>query len=121
MRKSTENSRTGIQWTFIKQLEDLDFADNVCLPSHRHQDAQEKLTRLSEEAEKTWLQKKRRKQNDRTSLRRVACNSFISDSPRRFQKVPLMEQWPQQKWRHKSVIQYHASIRRLPEYVKNHV
>jgi hypothetical protein len=28
--------RTGIQWTFTKQLEDLNFADDIALLSHKH-------------------------------------------------------------------------------------
>ena len=55
MRRSTEKKKTGIQWTLTSQLEDLDFADDVCLLSHRHQDAQQKLTTLAEEAGKTGL------------------------------------------------------------------
>ena len=55
MKQTTTNRKTGIQWTFTKQLEDLDFADDISLLSHRHQDAQEKLSRLAEEAEKTGL------------------------------------------------------------------
>ena len=56
MRQSTAGQRTGIQWTFTKQLEDLDFADDISLLSHRQQDAQEKLCRVAAEAEKTGLQ-----------------------------------------------------------------
>lgn len=56
MRQSTTEKRTGIQWTFAKQLEDLDFADDIVLLSHRQQDAQGKLSRVAEEAEKTGLQ-----------------------------------------------------------------
>ena len=56
MRQSTAGRRTGIQWTFTRQLEDLDFADDISLLSHRHQDAQEKLCRVAEEAVKTGLQ-----------------------------------------------------------------
>ncbi|RUS81469.1 hypothetical protein EGW08_010767 [Elysia chlorotica] len=43
MRQSTTGKRTGIQWTLTKQLEDLDFADDIALLSHKYQDAQEKL------------------------------------------------------------------------------
>jgi hypothetical protein len=43
MRQSTTEKRTGIQWTFTKQLKDLDFADDIALLFHKHQDAQEKL------------------------------------------------------------------------------
>ena len=46
----------GIQWPFTKQLEDLDFADDISLLSHKQQDAQEKLCRVAAEAEKTGLQ-----------------------------------------------------------------
>ena len=56
IRQSTAGKRTGIQWTFTKQLEDLDFSDDTSLLSHRQQDAQEKLCRVAAEAEKTGLQ-----------------------------------------------------------------
>ena len=56
MRQSTAGQRTGIQWTFTRQLEDLDFADDISLLSHKQQDAQEKLCRVAAEAEKTGLQ-----------------------------------------------------------------
>ena len=55
MRQSTTDQKTGIQWTFTKQLEDLDFADDISLLSHRQQHAQEKLDRVAHEAEKTGL------------------------------------------------------------------
>nr|KAG5686712.1 hypothetical protein BaRGS_020238 [Batillaria attramentaria] len=55
MMQATDGKRTGIQWTFSKQLEDLDFADDIALLSHKQQDAQEKLNRVAEEAEKTGL------------------------------------------------------------------
>ena len=42
MRQSTVGQRTDIQWTFTKQLEDLDFADDISLLSHKQQDAQKK-------------------------------------------------------------------------------
>ncbi|RUS79985.1 hypothetical protein EGW08_012250 [Elysia chlorotica] len=44
------------QTTFMRQLEDLDFADDINLLSQRQQDAEEKLYRVSEEARKTGLQ-----------------------------------------------------------------
>ena len=55
MKQTTTNKKTSIQWAFTKQLEDLEFADDISLLSHRHQVAQEKLSRLAEEAEKTDL------------------------------------------------------------------
>ena len=56
IRQSTAGKRTGIQWTFTKQLEDLEFSDDTSLLFHRHQDTQEKLCRVAAEAENTGLQ-----------------------------------------------------------------
>jgi hypothetical protein len=56
MRQSTAGRRTGIQWTFTKQLEDQDFTDDISLFTHKQQGAQEKLCHVAEEAEKTGLQ-----------------------------------------------------------------
>ena len=50
MKQATSDKKTGIQWTFTKQLEDLDFADDISLLSHRHQDAQEKKRKLRRQA-----------------------------------------------------------------------
>ena len=61
MRKTTENGDTGIQWTFTKQLEDLDFTDDIGLLSHRQQDALEKLSRIAAEAKNTGLNVSTRK------------------------------------------------------------
>ncbi|XP_025097540.1 uncharacterized protein LOC112565890 [Pomacea canaliculata] len=35
MRRTTFNSNTGVQWTFDRQLEDLDFAGDTSLLSHK--------------------------------------------------------------------------------------
>ncbi|GFS26018.1 hypothetical protein ElyMa_001703700 [Elysia marginata] len=43
----------GQQWPLVKQVEDLDFADDISLLSHKQQDAQEKLSRVAEKGEKT--------------------------------------------------------------------
>ena len=55
MRQSTTGKKTGIKWTFTKKLDDLDFADDISLLSHKLQDSQEKLCCVAEEAEKTGL------------------------------------------------------------------
>ena len=54
MRRTTSECDTGLQWT-TNRLEDLDFADDICLLSHNRHDAQTKLERLAEEARKTGL------------------------------------------------------------------
>ena len=56
MRQSTVDQKKGIQSTFNKQLEDLDFADDISLLSHKKQVAQEKLCCVAEKAEMTGLQ-----------------------------------------------------------------
>ena len=56
MWKATKDRRMGIQWTLTKQLEDLDFADDISRLAHRHEDAQTKLEHVADEAEKVGLQ-----------------------------------------------------------------
>ena len=55
MRQATINRRNGIQWTLFEQLDDLDFADDIALLSHSHQQMQEKLTELEKRASETGL------------------------------------------------------------------
>ena len=55
MKTVTENRKTGIQWTLMTQLEDLDYVDDICLLSHRLRDIQDKTTRLEETARKIGL------------------------------------------------------------------
>ena len=50
LRRVTEEKRQGIQWNLTSVLEDLDYADDVGLLSHRHQDIQQKIERLSQAA-----------------------------------------------------------------------
>ncbi len=47
MRRTTGQRRSGIQLTPWKQLDYLDFADNLTLLSHTHQQMQDKITRLT--------------------------------------------------------------------------
>ena len=55
MRESTKDNNTGIRWTLTSYLEDLDFADDLCLMSQKQQHMQQKTDRLTEEAAKTGL------------------------------------------------------------------
>ena len=51
MKNSTDGERRGIKWTMTMTatttLEDLDFADDIALLSHRHQDMQEKTDAIA--------------------------------------------------------------------------
>ena len=55
MNKTTEGARNGIQWTLWSQLEDLDFADDIALLSHNHEQIQEKTTRLRKNSSQVGL------------------------------------------------------------------
>ena len=44
MKTVTEGKRNGIQWTMRTQLDDLDFADDLALLSHSHNQMQEKTS-----------------------------------------------------------------------------
>ena len=55
MKKATDGRRNGILWTMFNQLDDLDFADDVALLSHSHQQMQEILTQVERRSAKTGL------------------------------------------------------------------
>ena len=46
MKETTSDSRNGIQWTLVDQLEELDFADDLALLSHTHSQMQAKTSKL---------------------------------------------------------------------------
>ena len=46
MKNVTDRNRNGIQWTLWKQLDDLDFADDLALLSHNRQQMQSKTEKL---------------------------------------------------------------------------
>nr|XP_032516227.1 uncharacterized protein LOC116769294 [Danaus plexippus plexippus] len=50
MQKVTKSKRRGIEWGLSSTLEDLDYADDLCLLSHTHTDMQAKLDDLRREA-----------------------------------------------------------------------
>jgi len=47
--------KRGIQWNMKERLEDLDYADDICLLALRFCGMEEKLKRLKEEAELVGL------------------------------------------------------------------
>jgi hypothetical protein len=47
MKKTIENNKRGIPWTFYATREDLDFADGIALLSQRYQDIQGKTKGLA--------------------------------------------------------------------------
>ena len=55
MRKVVKGGRRGITWRLMEQLDDADFADDLCLMSYRHRDAEEKIERVASMGEKIGL------------------------------------------------------------------
>ena len=55
MKTSTDQKRNGIQWTLWKQLDDLDFADDLALLSHTQQQMQEKTNIVAENSARLGL------------------------------------------------------------------
>ena len=53
--KTAYKEPKGIQWTLQTRLEYLDFADDICMLSHRYQDMQHQATSLEEIAKQTGL------------------------------------------------------------------
>ena len=47
-KNAYEGKRLGLQWTLTQRLEDLDYADDLCLLTHRLIDMKEKGERLQE-------------------------------------------------------------------------
>ncbi|VDP35363.1 unnamed protein product [Schistosoma margrebowiei] len=47
MRTSTSEGKHGIQWTAQNQLDDLDFADDLALLSHTHEQMQTKIASVA--------------------------------------------------------------------------
>src|SRR5579871_1749783 len=74
MKRSTEQKRTGIQWTLWDHLEDLDFADDVALLAHSHNQMQEKLHTLYKNSVQIVLNINITKTKD------LKCNT-INESP----------------------------------------
>jgi hypothetical protein len=52
MNKVVEGRKTGIQWRMMERLEDLDFADDICLLVQRWSDIKTELKKLNKEPAK---------------------------------------------------------------------
>ena len=55
IRRTTEQGDTGIRWKMMRQLEDLDYADDIVLICSTWAQAQMKLERLGKNSEGTGL------------------------------------------------------------------
>ncbi|XP_033115324.1 uncharacterized protein LOC117115574, partial [Anneissia japonica] len=71
MKRTTEESNTGIRWRFTSKLEDLNFADDIALVSPNCQQLQIKATKLSQFAAQTGLKINKKK----SEVLRINSNS----------------------------------------------
>ena len=55
MKETTSHQRTGIRWKLTTVLEDLDYADDICLFSSPGSHLSEKTARLNNNARKVGL------------------------------------------------------------------
>jgi hypothetical protein len=55
MRAVTAGSARGITWKLTQILEDLDYADDICLLSHKFVHMQDKINDLQQESIKAGL------------------------------------------------------------------
>ena len=53
MNEVTKEGRRGLQWDMMKNLEDLDFADDITLMSHTYQHIQDKTTAIWRERQQS--------------------------------------------------------------------
>ena len=74
MRKSTQR-KIGLQWGLIDRLEDLDYADDICLLTHSFQHMKEKCKELEIEARKAGLKINSRKTKEMRLFFRI-CYGF---------------------------------------------
>ena len=73
MRQTTEIHNLGLQLKPWSQLNDLDFADDIALVSHNHQQMQRKTTHMANTAAKIGLNVSK----DKTKVMRI--NNTVDD------------------------------------------
>jgi hypothetical protein len=55
MNKDVKGRERGIQWRMMEKLEDLDFAEDICLLAQSSSDIKAKTEKLEKEAAKVGL------------------------------------------------------------------
>lgn len=72
MKETTWGKKNGIQWSLLEQLDDLDFADDLALLSHKHSQMQDKTSTLESIASSIGLRINREK----TKVMRINTNNI---------------------------------------------
>lgn len=63
MKTTTTGKKNGVEWTLWTQLDELDFADDLALLSHNHNQMQDKTTKLATTSLGIGLRVNRKKTN----------------------------------------------------------
>ena len=71
MKTTTDDKKTGIQWTLWTQLEDLDFADDLALLSHTHKQMKAKTDELVRVSQTLGL----KVHPDKSQILKINCSS----------------------------------------------
>jgi hypothetical protein len=56
LRRTLDGKKRGLTWRLKESLEDMEYADDICLVSHKYEHMQKKLDDLQEESKKVGLQ-----------------------------------------------------------------
>jgi hypothetical protein len=56
LRRALNGKKRGLTWRLKESLEDTEYADDICLVSHKYEHMQKKLDDLQEESKKVSLQ-----------------------------------------------------------------
>jgi hypothetical protein len=56
LRRALDGKKRGLTWRLKESLEDMKYADDICLVSHKYEHMQKKLNYLQEESKKVGLQ-----------------------------------------------------------------
>lgn len=84
VKTTTTGRKNGIQWTLWTQLNDLDFADDLALLSHNHNQMQDKSTKLATASLGMGL----RINKEKTKLMRI---NTLTTSPVSIEDKPIQE------------------------------
>jgi len=55
-RRALDGKKRGLTWRLIESMEDMEYADDICLVSHKYELTKKKLNDLQEESKKVGLQ-----------------------------------------------------------------
>ena len=98
-----EGKRLGLQWSLTQHLEDLDYADDLCLPTHRLADMKVKGERLQETGGQVGLKINIQKTKEmRIGVRQQEPLELHGEAERKSVRVHVFgkhHQWNWRNWR----------------------